>query len=434
MLTVQIILQVIYLLAVIGLFLNFRYGIIPWLMIMFLNPNIATNLGWIVMTQTTMNLILFSAYFFRYGMNYLTLSPIKPLVFLFLALGCMMFFETGEPIEIEFKKYVTRICQYVILPLFVYAFVRQNEENLKIVNRTFVAIAIVVLVYGFYSTNFLGFNPYLNLLKPLDVAVDYEINMGDSDFNNNGRIFGRLSSVFYHPMMCGNYLQMLMVFSLLLLDRRKWQTYLLPVLTFLFILLAGVRSTLGAVMIMSTYYVFRKFRSHYKLYFFTLCSILIVFYYVPLPQEIKNLFTSIFDSDNQVDVQGSSLSMRLEQFWGCFNLIPGMALIWGNGFYWTEYYMSVHGANAIVRAFESLVFVVLCNWGFLGVFFWVWAWMKQINFCKNHLYSVLLIISFLTYTTITGLYDYMNIFSVFFVVIYCNEERMAKKVIKDASL
>ena len=423
MISIQFILQVIYLLAIIGLFVDFRYGIVPWLLILFLNANVATDLGFIVITQTVMNIILICAYFFRYGMCYITFEPIKPLVILFLFLGVMMLIETGEPFDIELKKYFTRTCQYVITPLFVYAFIRQNEINLKIVNYTFIFIAIVVLGYGFYSTNFLGFNPYLNLLKPYDMAVDYEVQMENSDFDSNGRIFGRLSSVFYHPMMCGNYLQMLMVFSLLLVKNGKWITYILPVLTFVFILLAGVRSTLGAVMIMFIYYIFKTYRYQHKKYFIFLLSGFIIIFFLPIPDEIRNLFVSIFESDNQTDIQGSSTSMRLEQFWGCFNLIPGLSLLWGNGFYWTEYYMSTSGNTMVVRAFESLVFVVLGNWGILGVCLWTYAWIKQIKFCGKHLYSVLLIVSFLAYTTITGLYDYMNIFSIFFVVIYCNENK-----------
>lgn len=79
---------------------------------------------------------------------------------------------------------------------------------------------------------------------------------------------------------------------------------------------------------------------------------------------------SIFSSSASADVKGSSVEMRLTQLLGCFDIISSNPLF-GNGFGWTAYYNQMNGDHPVVLAFESYIFVTLCNWGLVGFVVWL---------------------------------------------------------------
>lgn len=66
----------------------------------------------------------------------------------------------------------------------------------------------------------------------------------------------------------------------------------------------------------------------------------------------------------------SSIALRLEQLQGTLNEINTHFLV-GKGYGWNNYYLSTHLTHPVILAFESLVFVVLCNSGILGACVWI---------------------------------------------------------------
>ena len=73
--------------------------------------------------------------------------------------------------------------------------------------------------------------------------------------------------------------------------------------------------------------------------------------------ELSTYIGSIADIDNQKqDVTGSSLSMRMEQLYGCFEEIDN-SLLFGKGFGWTGYYTTLHGDHPII---EHITFLLPC--------------------------------------------------------------------------
>ena len=75
--------------------------------------------------------------------------------------------------------------------------------------------------------------------------------------------------------------------------------------------------------------------------------------------------------------------------------------------------------------FESLILVILCNSGIIGLFLWIYMSAKIIKF--NNLYErptaillLSLLLFYLTYACITGDYGYMQYFILFYVLM-CGE-------------
>lgn len=115
--------------------------------------------------------------------------------------------------------------------------------------------------------------------------------------------------------------------------------------------------------------------------------------------------------------------MRMKQFEGCLYEIRNNP-IFGNGYQWTDFYKEKYGDHPILLAFESLIFVVLCNSGFLGIVIWVFFLFKLfvntrklINDTNIMICSLMLSVYYLSYTIITGEYGYMKFLILFYILI-----------------
>ena len=112
--------------------------------------------------------------------------------------------------------------------------------------------------------------------------------------------------------------------------------------------------------------------------------------------------------------------MRLNQLKGSINEIRGQELV-GKGYGWTGYYLSENGTHPIILAFESLIFMVLCKSGFLGLMIWILFFILLFNVnrkilnLKTDVYLMdSFIIVYAAYSTGTGEYGYMPFFAVFY--------------------
>ena len=137
--------------------------------------------------------------------------------------------------------------------------------------------------------------------------------------------------------------------------------------------------------------------------------------------EMSDYVLSIVDSKSS-KIGGSSLDMRINQFLACFDVISTNPLF-GKGFEWHQYYVQLRGTHPKLLAFESLIFVVLCNYGFLGIILWIFFISKMIKYLyslgniRNILNALSIFIFYLTYSCITGEYGYMQVFILFYILI-----------------
>ena len=135
------------------------------------------------------------------------------------------------------------------------------------------------------------------------------------------------------------------------------------------IFLCGIRTPIGAMFLTVFFYLLMLRRIKPMIYVAVIGFIgYIIIENIP---ELSATIDSIFIKDSrQTNVEGSSIDMRMEQLNGCFREIQD-CLIFGKGYEWCGYYMSIHDLHPVLLAFESLIFVVLCNSGIVGLCVWV---------------------------------------------------------------
>ena len=87
----------------------------------------------------------------------------------------------------------------------------------------------------------------------------------------------------------------------------------------------------------------------------------------------------------------------------------------------TGYYTTLHGDHPIILSFESLIYIILCNSGLIGVLLWAFLIFKIMR--RNSIFvketKVLLntlLFFYLAYSCITGEYGYMQLYIIFYVL------------------
>jgi hypothetical protein len=236
-----------------------------------------------------------------------------------------------------------------------------------------------------------------------------------------GRLFGRISSVCFHPMRFGMFLGCSIIYLFFYRNFfNPFVFYILFTATVILSLLCGVRSVIGGLAA-ATVFLLVSLRNIKILVYFALIFVvfLTVISYFP---DLQTYLNSITQEKADV-VRGSSIEMRLNQLKGAFAIMKENPLF-GLGNEWTTYYLSLHGDHPICVTFESLVFVVLCNSGLFGVFFWsymVWCYFRtnRIFNCDNANILNTLMVFYLSYSIITGEYGYMKTFLFFYVIMFC---------------
>jgi O-antigen ligase len=164
----------------------------------------------------------------------------------------------------------------------------------------------------------------------------------------------------------------------------------------------------------------------YKIIALTLTVFFLSILLIPQLSDFQDLFTSVFSSDSK-KIYGSSSTLRFEQFEGALNEISDSPLV-GKGFGWTGYYSSIKGDHPVMLAFESLIIVILCNNGFIGLIIWFIFFIlilklnrKITNVKTDILFLDLTLGTYVLYSIGTGDFGYLQYFSTFytFKIINC---------------
>ena len=248
-----------------------------------------------------------------------------------------------------------------------------SPQNVQLFSKILFCIFFIFTLYGLFLTLTPGLNPYQMMLQPL---FGQEFNeayaAGNSGLSANtdlagGRLFGRISSVFKHPMSYGLNLGFFFIYSLFFL-RKKTK---ILIITLFFITIAiitsGVRTPIAALGI--TYFAMLLYMRNLKILIYSILGVGIFGILITiLYPESTEYILSIFNSDVS-NVSGSNLTMRQEQLDGCFSIVK-YDFLTGKGYGWTSWYNSIHGTHPKALWFESLIFVILVNTGILGFIIW----------------------------------------------------------------
>ena len=342
----------------------------------------------------------------------------------------MIPFQDGMPISTALNYVRIAFFKVIVVPFLFYEVMKQEPSSIKVFRNIMMVCIAVAAIYGLFLITLDGLNPYMISIMSLNdqtYNLDYALATGE------GRLFGRISSVFTHPMAFGFFL--VLSFLFLYKHRNNIKPYIfvfLFVIVILNVIFCGVRSAVGTVGVSIIYYlvVGRK----YKLAF----VVTIGFFVLPLLIDnipgLSNYLGSIVDFEQkQTYIGGSNWETRYEQWQGCFDIIKANPLT-GNGFEWTQYYYSENGNHPVLLAFESLIFVILCDSGFVGFIIWFIFLVQLFSVSRSVLdkeCSLLikcLIVAYIFYSCLTGcgITGNMSIFAIFFILLVSERQNIVK--------
>ena len=421
---------IIIIFMIVMVIFRFKIGLALYLAYLMLVPYMNVNFSVIPLQCNFINvfILLFSLYKFKSSGSSLQIDyrPLIPFIIYFVVSLIMMLLQYGVPLGVELNKWRIQIMRYLILPFVLWNQMRFDNSSIKLYRNTTIICIAIASLYGLILTSMPGFNPYIMLIAD---ANGETFNSEYALAFNSGRIFGRISSVFTHPMLFGLFLGLSLIY--IYNNRENINKYLFIILFIIIglnIMLCGVRSVIGGVGISVIYFLL--YSKNYKLILITGLICLVVYNIILSIPDYAAYLGSIADFSNKKQaVGGSSIEMRLEQFDGCLKEIKDCLFV-GKGFAWTDYYHERFGDHPVMLAFESLIFVVLCNGGICGLVLWCYMVYRILKYNskysgKEYVLLNALLIFYLSYSCITGEYGYMQYFILFYILIL--GEKLYKK-------
>jgi hypothetical protein len=353
-----------------------------------------------------------------YNKKAFDITPIKPFLIYFFILLLIIPFQTDTPLSFQISIWGQQFCKVVVVPFIVWNIFKYDNYALRLFKNVTIVCIIIVTLYGFFLTKTGGMNPYIVLIESIG-GDKFDLNYYISDT----RIFGRISSVFLHPMTFALFLGLSLIFIYYYKDTiPKTITMVLLVAVLVMSFFCGVRSVLGALAIVCVYYLISI--RNLKFLISAIIIFLIIDFVLHNNNELYHYVLSIGDINNNKGYVegGSSIGMRLSQLNGCFNEIKNDPIL-GKGYGWVYYYEELHGDHPVILGFESLIFVVLCNEGLLGVGVWIifgvliFQTIKKLSSNKMDEISLKsLFVFYIIYSIVTGEYGYMEYFSMFYIL------------------
>lgn len=399
-------------------FIKLKIGVAIYLAYLMLVPYMQIHFLGLTFSYNLVNLTFLIAFFVnfrgrhKYQIDY---KPLIPFAVLYGGYLIIMLFSSDTPLPYMLEKYRQHVMKIFILAFVMWNVIRQDNASVKLFRNVCLGCIGIACIYGLFLTQTEGLNPYIMELTDISGA-EYNIEYLTRD---TGRLFGRITSVFIHPMSFGLFLGLALIFIYSCCRRINiYILVILSLLTLVNVFTCGVRSVIAGLAISMLFYLLlvRKF----KIFAGTAVVLAVVYGVISSIPEMSEYVASIVDSKS-TNIGGSSLEMRISQFLGCFDVI-GENPLFGMGFDWHQYYMQSHVVHPKLLAFESLIYVVLCNFGFIGAVLWIvyvlkmYKYMRNLGNIKEILLPLTLFVFYLSYSCITGEYGYMQVFILFYII------------------
>ena len=351
----------IFILYVLALFffIDLKKAVFFYVLIVFLTPKLPQGLHWIYF-----NIILIFAVLKNKSLCKKTfIKPFFPFCFYYIGQACLIPFSLETPYLFQLGALLNTLTKsflaYAIFSLYI------NDWNrVKKLLGCFYIVIIISILYTFVLTTLDGRNPYVELF-----LLDKYTNMLWW-INDSSRSFGRIFSLFQYPVNYGFFI--ICSFFLCIYGYIYIKSFKLFFLFCLFSLIicsyiCGVRTCLISLVFGICLFLFfnRGNIAHFYMYVLLLvvCFVVALLFNNRLYDYIISCF-NFFDAG----IYGSSLKMRIAQFFGSFE--ANKNFIFGNGFSWSDYYSKTFGVHPVLLGFESHIFTLICNNGFLGVVLW----------------------------------------------------------------
>lgn len=426
MYTLQLLLSILSILIILLIFIKPQKGVMLYLVYFFMAPHLIVGT---MVLGTRIEAFLFLVAFLTTIYKRTPFVVYKQLMPFLLFFGLQLFLiPFSFSTEYSFDYWLINVSQLIFV-FFLASSIYLDEVivGTKRIQIAFFVIFLIIIVYGLFLTQIPGINPYQMTIQPLFGGSFNEAYAAGQGGNSSlttladGRLFGRISSLFPDPQ---KYALALGFFSLFLFlyVKQKWLLIILWISTGVAIVTSGVRTPIAALGITGLFMLlyYRK----YTYFCYALAVFGILYYVVPLISTDAAEYIASIANSNDSNTQGSSLDMRISQLEACFNIIKQNP-IFGNGIGWTSWYLEKHvGGHPQALYFESLLFSVMCNMGIIGIVIWcifAISYIRTVSYYVSEkpkrtiLYS--LFVFYLAYTGITGDYGYLILMAIFYVII-----------------
>jgi hypothetical protein len=364
---------------------------------------------------------------------------INPFLFLYISLLILSIFEWNMPWEIQFTYWIKSFYNTCIIPFILWNIKLYNPKIVAYIKYSLIISILIAGLYGIFLMKLGGLNPYTSFLANYfdsynDFADLFSTKSTRLDFSSASKI----QSTMIHPMHWALILCFFLVVFVSSLKRSSKSLYIYILLIGLLgfnIIISGVRTAIASVLIGFSYFLFRN--RNYKLILYSFVVISIGIFIITLNSDLSNIFVSFIDIDgSKSSIRGSSISFRLDQFDGVLYEIKDNPLV-GKGYGWSQWYTSTFGAHSTIHSFESLIFMVLCNHGVIGLAIWgiffsmLFILNRQLpSLIKSDKYFLdVFVIVYLSYIIGTGEYGYLSFFAILYTFFICNliEKSYAQK-------
>lgn len=277
----------------------------------------------------------------------------------------------------------------LMIPLSMIVLIKK-ESQIDFIFKSFLAFSIIMCIYGLFCV--------LIKANPLYLMLSIECNFDDSFLNymneERGGLEGRYGGTIGHPLyysVCVCVVFFINLFGYLRIGKTlllKITYLILAILLIINIFYSGSRSSLlaliiGIVLLVSTNISFKKIAIFGILGYSMLIAasgFKMFGKYQPLID--STVFFWDESTSEKADIEGSSVSMRIEQVMATFKEIEGPALFFGNGAGWPWWYTETKGQHPQLLGFESIIFSGLTEFGVIGftlIYVLFFAMMFRVN-------------------------------------------------------
>lgn len=303
----------------------------------------------------------------------------------------------------------------LLFPLSLIVIADSNISFHSKIKIAFLLSVCIICGYALMLAPLHGLNPYIDYLR---------LTLGTNSVNEEwaaaeDRLFGRISSTFFHPMIFGNYLVCSFVYSGFILTKERKKILWIPfAMVVAASVVCGVRSVLIAEFVALLVFLCFNGMSFKNIFSISIGGSIALYICSTYLPDLFGYLQSPFVEESTV--QGSSIEMRLRQFGAIFNEISDCALF-GHGNGWTAYYLNLNGDHPVMLAFESLVLKVGCEYGLIGTFVYMFLFYKIFTLKYNdkvkNIFCKCATVGYLGYSFVTGDYGYMMNYVIVYTLI-----------------
>jgi len=318
------------------------------------------------------------------------------------------------------RNSIAFVVNFILIP-FTLCHIAIEERDLKIINKSFIFMGILVGLYGVVNY-ILKINPYALMMSMYSNTEDTTSVFLEEE---RGLLQGRVSSFFIHPLQLGQVSVVMFTYGLFAFKNEvnKLLKYLYLGLMALMCFLCGSRSAIVPIVLVCFFYLI--YNSSSKSFFRIVIVIFLLFAsFVFVPSDsldsIKGFLFVWNDSyASDAGIKGSSFAMRLQQLSDALDVASDNPLL-GLG----QGYVSQHGHDHLeMKGYEGYLLQFLVDGGILGTlmftFFYLFLYVVSLKktYMKDKLGIHLFFISYFVNILFTGIQQ--GTFTVFVIFLFC---------------